>query len=72
MKKKTRSVHIEGEEWLYVVDTYKMYDSAQVRIYSPDKKMVRVDPYDMCIASGHKNIQPSTVKNYILENLING
>ncbi len=69
-KKKHRTVHINNEEWGYVVDNYKNYDDAQVRIYSPTKKMVRVSTYDICIESETMKIQPSSVKTYIEKHLL--
>jgi hypothetical protein len=70
MKKKYREVHINNESWKYVIDKnrYPWYEPISIRIYDPNKKMYRLTSKD--IEVGSLGIQPSNIKNYIIENLV--
>lgn len=69
MKKKYREVHINNESWKYVIDYNRepWDEPTNIRIYDPNKKMVRITDKDLETAP---RIQPSHIKNYIVENLI--
>lgn len=61
-KKKTRTVHVGGVEWHYVIERH------EIRIYEPGTKQIkaRVNPLDVMTNSASKReIQPSTIKEYI-------
>ena len=68
-KKSIRKVHINEQEWKYVIDYNRdPWDSATfIRIYDPNKKMYRLTDNDLELAP---RIQPSHIKNYIIENLL--
>ena len=69
MKKKYREVHINNESWKYVIDTNRQIwnDPTTIRIYDPNKKMYRINSDDLETAP---RIQPSHIKNYVVENLV--
>ena len=64
--KKYRSVHINENEWTYVIGK-DPFNHGEVRIYSPQKVMTRVKIKDLELKEG---IKPSIIKSYIENNLI--
>ncbi len=76
--KQIKTLHINGNEWKYVIDRSGGYWGSEIRIYDPNKKMYRVTSrefvedylgeayYDetRCI------YQPSMVKEYIEKSIL--
>jgi hypothetical protein len=81
MKNKLRKLHINNQEWKWVIDGRHKYlsnDYKSVRVYSPDKKMYRIDIRDVWDGEGHELtgwgydcVYPSNLKEYIINNIIN-
>lgn len=80
-EKVLRKIHINDEEWKWVIDDRHKYmsgDYESVRIYSPKKKMYRVDIRKVWDGIGHELtgfggdcVYPHRIKEYIIENLLN-
>lgn len=74
-KKSKRKVHINGEEWVWIVDTNRYRYADEIRIYSPNKKMTRV-PAEKFFEKEIKEecnpgmITPALIKTYIEKKLI--
>lgn len=71
MKNKTRNIHINDEEWVYVIDRNPRWDEpTPIRIYEPNKKMHRTTSFDVTGDRAAGQIKPSEIKDYILKNLL--
>jgi hypothetical protein len=79
MGNKLRNIHIDKNEWKWVVESLNHCTIKEIRIYSPEKKMFRVKPeelstiktYDEYVGDEYFIIQPQMVKDYIINNLLN-
>lgn len=79
MKNKKRKIHINNQEWLWVVETLNHCTINEIRVYSPDKKMWRIKPKEISTLKTYEDyagdeyfiIQPHMVKNYIETNILN-
>ena len=79
MKSKLRNIHIDKEIWKWVVQPDRFGAASEVRIYSPNKKLYRVNPSDLITKTMYVGIEgdlptgitPSNVKNYIIKNIKN-
>lgn len=79
MKKHLRKIHIDDQEWKYVVESAGNCEIKEVRIYSPEKEMWRLSPeelnaicaYDGGVGDKWFIVKPHMVKDYIVKNLIN-
>ena len=78
-KGKLRNIKINGEDWKWIVEAERWAGAvAEVRIYSPQKKMFRVDGKDLTDertwvgieGDFATNIKPSDIKSHILNELI--
>jgi len=77
MRNKLRKIHIDDQEWLWVVGG--SINNQQIRIYSPTKLLYRLKPSDINATvtyeeyGGDKyySITTGHIKDYIVEHLIN-
>ena len=71
--KKLRKIHIDDEIWCWVAERGNIGEAENVRIYSPNKKMYRIDPNIVAIqpdyCENHIKITPGKIKEYITKNL---
>lgn len=79
MKKNLRTIHINEQEWKWVVESLNYCTIKEIRIYSPEKKMCRVKPEELSTIKTYEEyagdeyfiVQPQMVKNYIETKIIN-
>jgi len=75
---KNRKVHIDDNEWIWVIESGKFGEVKEARIYSPDKTMYRVKGEDISNITKYVglegdltfNVTPKMVKDYIIKTIL--
>lgn len=78
MKKRVRKIVVNEQTWTWVVES-DVCAVKEVRIYSPNKKMFRLKPWEISSTKTYEEIggdsyytiKPIMIREYIEKNLIN-
>ncbi len=78
LSKQIKTLHINGEEWKYVIDRSGGYLGREIRIYDPNKRMHRVTSREFVedyLGESYYDetrsiYQPSIVKEYIEKSIL--